>query len=237
MSVVLVLAMAFVSPEKSVFSRGELDADHSDLACDACHDAFSSFANDDKCVECHEEQELTPAAKFSASRCVGCHKEHVGAGADQTAVGDSTCQRCHDPGTVHERAPVVLAEKLDSPPTNCLECHGNHEEHKLNLEPAIADVRRHLVAAHVRGSPLFHKDTCAKCHQDQGLANGASAASIPGFFDPHVTHVAQLNIGCTWCHDSVDITQHSGAAFRRNANTERCVQCHEGEYYAEEDDE
>jgi hypothetical protein len=102
--------------------------------------------------------------------------------------------------------------------------------------PRIADVRKHLSAAHRRGDPLFHKDTCEHCHMDKRLATDANAASIPGVFDPHVTHVGRLDMRCTWCHHDVDIRQHSGTRIRRNVATERCVQCHEGEYYVAQGD-
>lgn len=229
---VLVVALRLLSVEGSVMSIGAVSANHADLECGECHDAFTSFSDDTKCVGCHEDSQMTPVARFETKRCVGCHVEHGGEDVELTEVGAQNCRACHDIETVHVRAPVTRAWKLEKEPRNCLTCHGNHDEHRLNDEPSLADARRHLVAAHRRGSPMYHKDTCEKCHMDKNHASGRTAASKPGFFDPHVTHVERLQIRCVWCHQDVDITTGSGKTLRRSSNVERCVQCHAGEYYA-----
>jgi hypothetical protein len=232
LTAVLLAALLLLAPERSVFSAGPLAAAHGDLACAGCHDAFTSFADDAKCLGCHEDQRMTPPAAFVRARCVSCHAEHRGRDVDLTDVAAARCAACHDPATAHAHAPVQLAEKLAAPPRDCRRCHGNHAEHRLHPEPTLAQVRAHLAAAHRQGHPLYHKDACEKCHRDKGNASAAAAASIPGFFDPHVTHVTTLAIRCTYCHEDVDIADHSGTRFRRTVATARCVQCHEGEYYA-----
>ena len=233
-SIALVAAMWLLAPEHSPASPGPLAAGHKDLACSDCHSPFTSFASDSKCLLCHETQKMTPQAVFDDVRCVDCHSEHLGHATKLTHVGNDKCQRCHDWKTVHDQTPVKMAWKRDSPPRDCDSCHGSHTEHKLHVEPKIADVRKHLADAHRRASPWFHKDTCIKCHHDKATVSSVSAASIPGFFDPHVTHVSRLNIRCTWCHSDVDITQSTSAYFRRTSDPERCIRCHGTEYYAAE---
>ncbi len=228
---VVVVAVLYLAPERSALSPGVLAKGHGDLECGECHSAGASFNDDDKCVHCHERSELTPRETFGDTRCVFCHSEHNGRDFALEKVPAKRCISCHPVDTVHKRAPVELAEKLKRPPTDCLECHGNHDEHRLFAEPPLVELRKHLVAAHQEGSPLYHKDACEKCHQDIGHPTEMSAAKIRGFFEPHVTHVGRLGIRCTWCHGSVDLRQHSGSRIRRLVTTERCVQCHEGEYY------
>ena len=227
----VLLVIAKLGPEAAITSPGHLDADHADIPCLGCHTAFESFDDNDKCVECHQENVLTPLGRFAESRCTDCHGEHMGADAELTEVSVRECARCHDRATVHDRAPVVLAEKLERPPGDCLECHTNHDEHRLHTEPTLAAVRKNLVGAHRRANPLFHKETCEKCHQDMRTASSSTAASVEGFFDPHVTHVGRLEIRCTWCHTDVDIRQSSGTSARKLADVERCAQCHAGEYF------
>jgi len=229
-----VVAVLYLGPESSPFSPGRLAEKHADIECSGCHSATTSFDSDDKCLACHEDNGLTPAQLFAETRCVFCHKEHRGPEFDLAPVTQRTCVSCHPVDTAHARAPVQLAEKLNAPPTKCLTCHGNHDEHRLFVEPPLAELRKHLFAAHQKGSAMYHKDACEKCHQDVGHPTELSAAKVPGFFDPHVTHVGRLEIRCTWCHESVDLRQHSGSRLRRLVTTERCVQCHAGEYYPKE---
>lgn len=230
---VALLALLKLGPQKSIVSTGTLSKGHADLGCNDCHTPFRSFSTNASCTnsDCHPDQVMTPKERFGSVSCVSCHKEHLGASADLKKVGNDKCRRCHDPTVTHLRAPVQLAEKIKHVPRDCTGCHGNHSEHKLHPIPSIAEARKHLVAAHTKGNPLYHKDTCDKCHQDKGQATAAQASSKPGFFNPHVTHVRQLGIRCTWCHGTIDIRQKSGTSFRRTVMTERCVQCHEGEYY------
>ena len=175
---------------------------------------------------------MTPVAAFAGTRCVSCHPDHQGRDTDLRVVSSDHCTSCHDRKEMHRRSPVMLAEKLNEQPEQCDKCHGNHEEHRLNSPPSLMEARKHLVAAHRRGSRWFHKDSCEKCHRDKRHASGRNAASKRGFFDPHVTHVERMNIRCTWCHRDVDIVDSSGVTLRRNTDVERCVQCHADDYYA-----
>jgi len=227
-SVLLIVFLEFGSAEKSVFSKGPLAKGHDDISCGSCHSAFSSFRSNKVCVDCHEEQKMTPVSQFKGVSCIGCHKEHNGRNGLKK-VSNKTCMGCHNVATVHLKAPIMLAAKLKSPPRNCQTCHKNHVNHRLHIEPSLETVRAHLVEAHLEDTPYFHKDTCVKCHQDK--TNTVLAAAKPGYFDPHATHVQRYNMRCTWCHESVDILQKSGTRLRRNVNTKRCVECHEGWLY------
>lgn len=248
LTIILVAVNAYLTPSPSksndyvqgmFFQNGALDKDHAKLSCDRCHTPLNSFEVNRSCVDgCHEAEQLSPVETFKEVKCVLCHGEHKGADADWKKVSETICQTCHNAKTVHTKTPVKLAklaEKKNVSIQSCPSCHLTHEAHKKNKLQDISMLRKHLVATHRKGSPLFHKDSCTTCHQDIGTRTNGTA-SIPGFVDPHATHVGRLNIRCTWCHDTVDIPLNSGATMRRTTNPERCTECHAGEYYAKSEE-
>jgi hypothetical protein len=137
--------------------------------------------------------------------CQGCHTPFWG----QERMGDR-CLDCHTPTKNELRDPIALHGKL-ADPTNCRECHTEHngphaeltildgqdfphEEFGFSLAAHQKNADRSQFSCddcHSESLRLFEVETCSTCHfqLDENFT---------------VTHVFQFGMQCLECHDGVD---------------------------------
>ncbi len=142
---------------------GPVIQDHAEFEenCSLCHTAFSKSLQRDRCLDCHDHQEIAEDintregfhGRFSPARnseCSSCHTEHEGRDADIIRLDDETfdhqftdfplkgshepaaCDGCHKPNEKHRIAV-----------SDCFGCHENDDNHDGNLD-----------------------ENCSSCHQE-----------------------------------------------------------------------
>ena len=89
------------------------------------------------------------------------------------------------------------------------------------------DIRRfdrdaiNLVTLHDGRNPSFTVDNCQACHNDRKHEVSTEPAILPW----HALKI-HASTACTWCHRTVDLTNHSGGAIRKQVNVAICAGCH-----------
>jgi predicted CXXCH cytochrome family protein len=148
-------------------------------------------------------------AKFvGAKECAQCHEDHAAEFGDSTharlnltaeKVGDTSCEACHGPGSVHvasggSRGTIVNPGRS---PETCFQCH-------LDKRAQFSLPNSHGV--------LHGNMSCADCHEPhKGNAIGGTGVDLEG-----------MNATCTKCH-----TQQKGPfVYEHGAMREGCVACH-----------
>ena len=150
-----------------------------------------------------------PGAKFVGSKaCAECHSNmtghfatatHANVALTDTKVGDTGCEACHGPGSIHVKAggsKGTIVNPSNSPET-CFACHlDKRGEFSLpNAHPVLAG-----------------QVTCSDCHDPhQGHVVARSGADLEA---PNET--------CTKCHTS----QKGPFLFVHGAMKEGCIACH-----------
>jgi predicted CXXCH cytochrome family protein len=174
----------------------------------------ATFTGDKSCAECHTNIcRVFPASAHARIRL-----------EDPRAVGQTGCESCHGPGSLHIAAGGGHGKFIVNPgknPAACFECH----------RPTEAEFR--LPQHH---PVLENKMNCAECHDPHGMdirkpATGLAMArrneSCGGCHReqtrPFVFEHAALWEGCTVCHSphgSID----AKLLVQRDANL--CLRCH-----------
>lgn len=175
----------------------------------------------------------TPGATYIGSKeCAQCHSDQTGHFAGSTharlriadaKVGDTSCEICHGPGSLHEqsggKAGTIVNPRRS--PEACFQCHlDKRGEFSLpHTHPVLAGkvscVDCHDVhkgdAIRGGGAALASRNqTCLKCHTEQA--------------GPYVyQHGALREEGCTGCHNPHG-TVNDKMLVARDANL--CLRCH-----------
>jgi predicted CXXCH cytochrome family protein len=175
-----------------------------------------------------------PGATYIGSKeCVQCHADETGHFAGSTharlriadaKLGDTTCEVCHGPGSLHEQS-GGKAGTIVNPgrePETCFQCHLD-KRGEFNLphtHPVIAgkvscvdchDMHKGGDAIRGGGSALASRtQTCLRCHTEQ-----SGPYTYP--------HGAIREEGCTACHDPHG-TINDKMLVARDANL--CLRCH-----------
>jgi len=142
-------------------------------------------------------------AKFVGSKeCAQCHEDHTAEFGDATharlnlseeKVGDTGCESCHGPGSIHvaaggSRGTIVNPRKS---PETCFQCH-------LDKRAQFSLPNSHQV--------LNGKMSCADCHDPhKGNAVAGTGVDLEG-----------MNATCTKCH-----TQQKGVRLRTRRHARR----------------
>ena len=171
----------------------------------------ASFVGSKQCTECHEDQ----VAHFAGST-------HAKVALADPKLGDTGCEACHGPGSVHVKAggskgTIVNPRKS---PEACFQCHlDKRGQFSLpNSHPVMAG-KVSCVDCHdvhdgnaVRGTGAALEteiETCTKCHTAQR--------------GPFVYEHSAMREGCTVCHNPHG-TVNAKMLVARDANL--CLRCH-----------
>ena len=173
--------------------------------------AGAEFVGSKQCVECHEDQTTHFAGSTHAKVAVADPK-----------LGDTGCENCHGPGSLHVKAGGTKATIVNprKSPEACFECHlEKRGQFSLpNSHPVMAGkvscVDCHDVhngdAVRGTGEALETEiETCTKCH---------TAQRGPFVYEHHA-----MREGCSACHNPHgSVNQKMLVA--RDANL--CLRCH-----------
>ncbi len=150
--------------------------------------AGADFVGNKACVECHEDQ----TSHFAGST-------HSKVALADSKVGDTGCEACHGPGSLHVKAggsknTIVNPRKS---PEACFDCH-------VDKRGQFSLPSSHPV--------MSGKVTCVDCHDvHEGKAVRGTADALEGENDT-----------CTKCHTA----QKGPFIFEHSAMREGCVACH-----------
>ena len=174
----------------------------------------ASFVGDKSCAECHTNIcRIFPASAHARIRL-----------DDPRAAGQTGCESCHGPGSLHISGGGGHGKFIVNPgknPAACFECHRPTEaefrlpqhhpvlENKMNCaechDPHGADIRKPATGL----AMARRNESCVPCHREQTR--------------PFVFEHAALWEGCTVCH-SPHGSINSKLLVQRDANL--CLRCH-----------
>lgn len=207
--------------------------------CSQCHAAFSKHLQRERCLTCHDHQEVAtdidaregfhglfgPARN---SECSSCHIEHKGRDADLSGLDDETfdhqftdfalldshapvaCDGCHEPDKKHRAAE-----------SECFGCHKDDDNHGGELGEDCAACHQET---HWRDTEFDHdQDTdfaltgahldneCSLCHVNQRYKDMATDCNSCHRIDD--IHNSENGTACENCHrtSSWDETQFDHA--------------------------
>ena len=150
--------------------------------------AGAKFVGTKECSQCHEDQ----TEHFATA-------SHARLNLTEDKVGDTGCESCHGPGSVHVAAgggKGTIINPRKSPET-CFQCH-------LDKRGQFALPNSHQV--------MNGKMSCGDCH-DPHRGNAVAGTGLD---------VEAMNATCTKCH-----TQQKGPfVYEHAATKEGCISCH-----------
>ncbi len=202
---------------------------------------------------------VAPGAKYVGSQaCADCHEELVNGFkanihgriiAGETPIGQTGCESCHGPGSVHveeeEPSKIVNPKKVDAVASSaiCLRCHTGDEhndwngsEHSLN-DVACTDCHKvhnnHNEYLLTKPEPQLcydcHKDIMAKSYYPthhpvkEGKMKCSDCHANHGSLLNNLKTDERLNDLCLNCH-----TRYQGPfTFEHSPVVEDCTICHE----------
>ncbi len=177
----------------------------------------------------------------SSSDCLRCHMTVIewteGGRLDlERSVFGVSCERCHGPGSAHERAvledeasPAIFNPGLLSPAAQtrfCGQCHRNPstvEPHRVFLQ--TPDLARHagvglMLSACFRKSPPESAPSCLDCHDPhrniRGVRREQNDSCLRCHADPgadHTSTAVALDADCISCHMPVEKRGFFGLSF------------------------
>lgn len=176
--------------------------------------AGASFVGDRTCAECHTNiARVFPSSAHARIRL-----------ADTRAAGQTGCESCHGPGSLHVSSGGGIGKFIVNPGRNaaaCFECHRPVEaQFHLPQHHPVLEQKMNCVQCHdPHGSDIFkpagglalarQNESCAQCHREQTR--------------PFVFEHPAMREGCTACH-SVHGSVNAKLLTQRDANL--CLRCH-----------
>ena len=176
--------------------------------------AGAGFVGNRSCAECH----TNISRIFSASPHSRIHLQ------DTAAAGQTGCESCHGPGSLHVSSGGGRGKFIVNPgrnPAACFECHRPVEaEFHLPQHHPVLEQKMNCVQCHdPHGRDAFKpasglalarpNESCAECHREQTR--------------PFVFEHAALREGCTVCH-TVHGSVNAKLLTQRDSNL--CLRCH-----------
>lgn len=208
------------------------------------HRAPALLAQDEVCLECHGEADLTTerngreislyvnAKRYAKSihsenGCISCHEDadvEEFPHADTLAAVD--CSSCHDEVAAeynHSLHGVAKAHGKQLAP-DCVDCHGKHDIRAAKDEQSrtyVMNIPGLCGSCHKEGTPVSQLSTVS---QSKVLEEYSQSIHGDGLFRRGLIVTAV----CTSCHSSHNILSHENPASTINrANiAATCLQCH-----------
>ena len=174
----------------------------------------ATFVGDKVCAECHTNiSRIFPGSAHARIRL-----------DDPRVVGQTGCESCHGPGSLHVAGGGGRAKFIVNPgknPAACFECHRSVEA-EFHLPQHHPLLEQHMSCAQCHdphGSDIFKpasglamarlNDTCAHCHREPAR--------------PFVFEHQALREGCTVCH-APHGSINAKLLIQRDVNL--CLRCH-----------
>ena len=207
-------------------------------SCLDCHDDYHQSTLDNNCLECHTQDEWTPAALFDHAQsdfvlrgahttvdCKACHQETIRNGKEFQEFNNvkfAKCTDCHD--DVHE----------GNFGNSCTDCHtesnwnrlkqGNKFDHNLTSYPleglhAQVDCKECHTSGNLTRELKFQK--CMNCHEDYHEGDFASASPQPDCSSCHI-----LEQPFTFTTYGLDEHQSSDFPLMGSHEATPCFSCH-----------
>lgn len=174
----------------------------------------ATFVGDKTCAECHTNIcRVFPASAHGRLRLAAAE-----------AAGQTGCESCHGPGSLHVAAGGGVGKFIVNPgksPAACFECHRPVEaefqlpQHHPVLEQHMNCAQCHDphgfdIDKHSRGLAMARlNETCGQCHREQAR--------------PFVFEHPAMEEGCTVCHNPHG-SVNPKLLLERDANL--CLRCH-----------
>ncbi len=202
---------------------------------------------------------VAPGAKYVGTKaCADCHDEvvekfksnvHGRIIAGETPIGQTGCETCHGPGSVHieneDPSKIINPKKIDAVPASaiCLRCHTGDEhtnwngsEHSLNDVSCVSCHKIHnnnneylLVKPEPQLCYDCHKDVRAKFYYpthhpvNEGKMKCSDCHANHGSLLNNLKSDERLNDLCLNCH-----TRYQGPfTFEHEPVVEDCTLCHD----------
>ena len=166
-------------------------------------------AQDDSCLNCHEEVPLTSPAHPDLS-CADCHGE-VTARHRRTGLEPVTDEVC---GDCHRRPMREVGRSVHGDGAGCLDCHG--APHELSGADDL----------HSAISPLHQIESCGGCHDEPANLVDGYINSVHGL--GLMRAGLQTSASCSDCHGAhnVESVSESSSPTAHAHAPEMCGQCH-----------
>ena len=224
------LFLSICSILQAQISPGELSRSHTQLEgvsnCSQCHEQGEEITGG-KCLECHREIKEAIAAKHgyhfqnASSKCISCHKEHLGIDASITLFDKKTFD--------HNKTGFTLKGKHSS--LQCESCHLLKNIKNLAVKQSLTQYSRQ--------SFLGLSQQCNDCHTDRhsnslGTAcencHGSSVWESKTLFQHGKTKFAlsgkHNEVTCSKCHEFLRNREPSRPLLFTVKEFGDCKSCH-----------
>lgn len=190
----------------------QLNLDHIDRSCLACHDGLSLHQPGAKAVMYRESQkELSVVA---AAACSSCHMEHVGT-ARMKLPTDATCVACH--GDEARMAESLKVAKFDGKWAAAHSQNVHLGDVVQWMPAAVTNTKPKVTKSFVDGHPAFLYE--AKGSKDMAQIKFNHARH---FADDITPLNAGKKLECRTCHEP----EENGVGMKRITYDQHCQKCH-----------
>ena len=233
---VLSTPAVFAASIESLVMPGPLTESHAEFEddCTQCHARFDKGAQENLCLNCHEEVSEDIAAQkgfhgkspqLAGKSCTLCHSDHLGREQDISAFTPGLFDHSFTDfplAGVHVGVPCAQCHTDDQPyraaSVSCESCHADQEPHGGQLGEACGDCHS---ATHWAEVTFDHAEfasfaltgghaplLCDDCHSGANAPD--ESLQIPDY--------EQASSRCVGCHESDDV--HQGG------HGQECAECH-----------
>lgn len=227
--VVFVVAM-IPAPVRAQFTPGELSKAHEGLDglqnCSQCHEIGTEIRGT-KCLECHTEIRDVISknhgfhARNSSRACVGCHKEHLGRGAETVKFDRDTFD--------HAQTGFTLQGKHAK--TRCEKCHAKNNIGETSVRDLVMKTGRQTYLGLTKACVPCHKDVhkgslasaCQTCHGEDSWAPASQFDHATSRFPLKGKHAV---VRCEKCHAGLRLKSREKAVFLATRTFQDCTPCH-----------
>jgi cytochrome b subunit of formate dehydrogenase len=208
--------------------------------------ALCAFAQDNLCLDCHDDNELTKSINDSVEislhitqealinsvhedmECADCHEIGEDHPDDEGGVQKVDCSSCHDDAMAEYEKSVHASFDGEMEAATCSSCHGSHQILPSD-DPASATFEKNL------------EKTCAACHSKpkilQRIGKKGTGPSDSYHNSAHGKLLRKESSEsdvptCITCHNAHNILprSHPESSYSKQNVAETCGGCHHKEY-------